>query len=131
MFSHATVAVHDFGRAHDFYNALLPVIGLFRSFYEPDRAMASFSQEGHARPLFFVTLPFEGEAEPGNGPMIAFLCETRDLVDKVHETALDLGASDEGAPGLREDYHPNFYGCYIRDPEGNKVCFVCHAADQA
>lgn len=126
MFSHATIAVSDFGRAHDFYNALLPEIGLFRSFYEPDRAMASFRKHDQPRPLFFVTLPFEGEAEPGNGPMVAFLCDTRQMVDAAHEKALKLGATDEGAPGERPEYHPDYYGCYIRDPDGNKICFVCH-----
>lgn len=128
MFSHATVAVGDFGRAHEFYNTLLPVIGLFRSFYEPERQMASFRQPDMPRPLFFVTTPFEGEATPGNGPMIAFSCDTRAMVDKVYAKALELGATEEGKPGVRPQYHPHYYGCYIRDLDGNKICFVCHDA---
>ena len=126
MFSHATVAVRDFGRAHEFYLALLPEVGLVRSFHDPERQMASFRKPDQPRPLFFVTEPFEGEAAPGNGPMIAFLCDTREMVDRVYAKAMELGAMDEGRPGLRAQYHPHYYGCYIRDLDGNKVCFVCH-----
>lgn len=126
MFSHATVAVKDFDRAVGFYGKLLPEIGLMRSFYDPENSMASFRKPDQPRPLFFVTLPFEGEALPGNGPMIAFLCDDRPMVDAVHAKALELGGTDEGEPGERPDYHPHFYGCYVRDTEGNKICFVCH-----
>jgi hypothetical protein len=39
---------------------------------------------------------------------------------------MSAGAKDEGAPGLRTHYHPNYYGAYLRDPDGNKICVVCH-----
>jgi catechol 2,3-dioxygenase-like lactoylglutathione lyase family enzyme len=49
-------------------------------------------------------------------------------VDAFYAAALAAGASDEGAPGLRPHYHPNYYGAYVRDPDGNKLCAVCHGA---
>jgi lactoylglutathione lyase len=127
MLSHVTVAVSDFDRALAFYEAVLTSIGLYRSFHSEDRQAASFRKPHHRRPLFFVVKPFNGEAaEPGNGPMVAFECATRQEVDEVHALALTLGAVDEGAPGLRPQYHDDYYGAYLRDTEGNKICFVCH-----
>lgn len=71
--------------------------------------------------------PFNGQpAVPGNGVHIAFKVDSRDLVDAFHRTALEHGGTDEGPPGLRAHYHPNYYGAYVRDPDGNKLQAVCH-----
>ena len=59
--------------------------------------------------------------------MVAFLAETRAAVDRAHAVALAHGGRDEGAPGPRPEYHAHYYGAYVRDPDGNKLCFVCHA----
>ena len=127
MLSHVTIAVSDFERALAFYEKLLGSIGLVRSYYNADTGAASFRKPDEPRPLFFIVGPFDGEeADPGNGPMTAFLCLSRSEVDKVHALGLSLGATDEGAPGLRPHYHENYYGCYLRDTEGHKICFVCH-----
>ncbi len=58
--------------------------------------------------------------------MVAFLAETRDVVDQAFAVAIANGAVSEGQPGLRPEYHPNYYGAYFRDPEGNKLCVACH-----
>ena len=50
----------------------------------------------------------------------------RAAVDAFHAAALAAGGTDEGPPGVREHYHPNYYGAYVRDPDGNKICVVCH-----
>ena len=82
---------------------------------------------GQPRPLLLLGRPFDGEpAAPGNGHMTAILAPSRDTVDRSYATALRLGGSDEGAPGLRPWYHPDYYGAYVRDPDGNKLCFCCH-----
>jgi catechol 2,3-dioxygenase-like lactoylglutathione lyase family enzyme len=52
-------------------------------------------------------------------------------VDAFHAAALAAGGTDEGRPGIREHYHPNYYGAYVRDPDGNKICVVCHHAAAA
>lgn len=52
--------------------------------------------------------------------------KSRAKVDQVHALALNSGAVDQGQPGLRPHYHPNFYGAYFRDLDGNKICIVCH-----
>jgi predicted lactoylglutathione lyase len=56
--------------------------------------------------------------------MVAFLARSREAVDRAHATALALGGTHVGAPGLRPQYAPDYYGAYVRDPEGNKVHFV-------
>ena len=61
--------------------------------------------------------------------MIALLAETREAVDVCHAAAMAQGALDEGGPGLRPQYHRNYYGAYFRDLDGNKICIVCHRSD--
>lgn len=74
-----------------------------------------------------ISKPYDGEPhEPGNGQMIAFLAPNREAVRHSHELALSLGGICAGAPGLRPQYHENYYGAYFRDPDGNKICVVCH-----
>ncbi|WP_255553523.1 VOC family protein [Maritimibacter sp. DP1N21-5] len=82
------------------------------------------------RPLFIVTTPLDGAQVTGNGKMIAFLAEDRALVDQAHALALSLGGVDAGLPGLRPEYHADYYGAYVRDPDGNKLCVACHAKGQ-
>jgi hypothetical protein len=59
--------------------------------------------------------------------MVAFLAESREVVSRAYEVALANGATSEGEPGLRPEYHANYFGAYFRDTEGNKVCVACHS----
>ena len=79
---------------------------------------------GMGRPGLAVCKPYNGDqASTGNGNMSALVCDTRDRVDAVYNKAVELGATDEGAPGLRgEDGPQAFYGAYFRDLDGNKLC---------
>ena len=71
--------------------------------------------------MIAICTPYDESAHPpGNGQMLAILAGSRDAVDKMYAKALDLGASDEGAPGERL---PIFYGAYVRNLDGNKLCF--------
>jgi predicted lactoylglutathione lyase len=73
--------------------------------------------------------PAYGEAATsGNGTNVALLAQSREQVDSFYSAALAAGASDEGAPGLR-DVHPHFYAAYVRDPDGHKLVVVCHQAE--
>jgi catechol 2,3-dioxygenase-like lactoylglutathione lyase family enzyme len=74
--------------------------------------------------------PYNGEtATVGNGVHVAFKADNRAAVDAFHAAALAAGGTDEGAPGLRPHYHEHYYGAYVRDPDGNKLQAVCHAAE--
>ncbi|MDR3506988.1 MAG: VOC family protein [Caulobacteraceae bacterium] len=126
MLSHVHLGVSDFPRDLAFYERLLPILGLELKFNDPQKPWAGWMRPGVARPLFLIGVPFDRQpTTPGNGQMVALLAPSRQAVDQCHAEALAAGGTDEGAPGLRPEYHPNFYGAYFRDPAGNKLC-VCH-----
>ena len=63
--------------------------------------------------------------------MVALSASSRAQVDAVHQLALAHGGQCDGPPGLRAHYHADYYGAYFRDPDGNKLCVVCHAPPEA
>ena len=129
MFSHIFVGVKNFERALSFYRALMPVLGIQERFCEPERPWAGWQSHPDPRPLFLIGRPHDKqEHEVGNGQMVAFLAESREVVTKAHAVALAHGATCEGEPGLRPEYHANYFGAYFRDTEGNKLCIACHDA---
>jgi catechol 2,3-dioxygenase-like lactoylglutathione lyase family enzyme len=129
VFSHIFVGVKDFDRALAFYKPVMEVLGAPLRFVDAGRPWAGWQSLPNPRPLFLIGTPFDREKHAaGNGQMVAFLAKDRATVDEVHRVALALGAVSEGEPGLRPEYHANYYGAYIRDPEGNKLCFACHDA---
>jgi catechol 2,3-dioxygenase-like lactoylglutathione lyase family enzyme len=129
VFSHIFVGVNDFEIALAFYRPVMDLLGAQLKFVDSERPCAGWQPRVGARPLLFVGGPFDKRKHSaGNGQMVAFLAPDRVTVDDVHRIAVLLGAKSEGAPGLRPEYHANYYGAYVRDPEGNKLCFVCHDA---
>ncbi|MBC8239668.1 MAG: VOC family protein [Alphaproteobacteria bacterium] len=126
MFSHVTVGTNDFARAAVFYDAVLATLG-------HKRFVSGEHHAGYGLPndnQFWLLRPFDRDAAtPGNGSHVAFLAPSRDVVRAFHAAALAHGGSDEGAPGLRPHYHPNYYGAYMRDPDGNKIQAVCHRSE--
>jgi catechol 2,3-dioxygenase-like lactoylglutathione lyase family enzyme len=130
MFSHVFVGVTDFERALAFYEPLMKALDLERRFCDPERPWAGWQSAGEDRPLFLIGRPFDGQAHaPGNGQMVAFLATRRAVVDAAYRTAICSGGRSDGEPGLRPEYHANYYGAYFRDPDGNKLCVACHAAE--
>lgn len=127
MFSHIFVSVTDFDRALNFYTEVMRVLGNEARFCEPEKPWAGWHCEGHSRPYFVISKPFDGQPhQPGNGQMVAFLAKDRKTVYAAYEVAMRNGGTSEGLPGLRPEYHENYYGAYFRDTEGNKVCIASH-----
>ena len=127
LFSHIFLGVRDFERAFGFYSALMPCLGNVERFCDRGRPWAGWQSADASRPLFLIGTPYDGTAhEPGNGQMVAFLAGSRPVVDSAYRIALVHGGISEGAPGLRLEYHENYYGAYFRDTEGNKLCVACH-----
>ncbi|MCU6433120.1 VOC family protein [Undibacterium sp. Jales W-56] len=127
MSSHIFIGITDFPRALTFYSALMDVLGLQLKFCDPGKPWAGWMSPFAARPLLLIGRPFNGEvAAAGNGQMIALSASDRAAVERAYHVALVSGGICEGAPGLRPEYHADYYGAYFRDPDGNKICVCCH-----
>jgi len=130
VLSHVTVGITDFDRAMAFYRPIIARLGLKLRFEDATAPWAGWQPAEGDRPLFIIMRPLNGAAAaPGNGAMTAFAAPDRQTVEDAHALALSLGGADEGAPGLRPHYHASYYGAYFRDPDGNKLCVVCHAPE--
>lgn len=116
MIGYVTLGTNDLQRAATFYDVLLAEFGAKR-FMETERYI--FWAAGRGQPAVAVMMPFDGNpATIGNGVMVALAADSRASVDRVHAKALELGATDEGAVGMRGDI---VYAGYFRDPDGNKL----------
>lgn len=128
---YVTLGTNDVARARRFYDAALATLG-FRCKTSGESGMGyipAYWPEGGTECLIWVEKPFlEYPATWGNGTMIALPAESRQQVRDFHAAAIANGGSDDGQPGLRR-YHENFYACYVRDPDGNKLSVVCEKAE--
>ncbi len=129
MYSHLTIGSANIPRAARFYDDVLKPLGLVRrKTFKVAVSYAPESFDGLNEP-FWVVQPYDKkEASPGNGVTVAFDAKSREAVEAFHAAALAAGGIDAGAPGLRTHYHPNYFGAYVRDLDGNKICAVCHHA---
>lgn len=122
MIGYVTVGSNDLGKARGFYDSLFASIGAGRLMEFGE----NFTLYGvnWGVPGVAVCKPYNGDAATaGNGAMVALVLDSRDKVDALHAKALELGGTDEGAPGLRSpEGDQAFYGAYFRDLEGNKFC---------
>ncbi|MES2048604.1 MAG: VOC family protein [Pseudomonadota bacterium] len=127
MISHVFIGISDFERALSFYSQVMEELGLILKFSEPDRPWAAWVSSSAPRPLFLIGKPYDGQAASvGNGQMIALLAPNRETVNLAYSKAISNGGTCEGPPGLRPQYHENYYGAYFRDPDGNKIGVCCH-----
>lgn len=120
MLDHIGFAVIDYARSKAFYEHVLATLGL-TLIMEPAGQAAGFGTAG--KPWFWI----EAQGTPVRGRLhIALGADTRSQVHAFHAAALEAGAVDNGAPGVRAVYHPDYYGAYVLDPDGNNVEAVCH-----
>src|SRR5262245_43202463 len=120
MLAHGAVNVTDFEAAKAFYVGALEPLG-YRVFYEEPDTLVYFA-DAHGLDFGF------GRRGPVGGAHVAFECADRRLVDAFYAAAMAAGGRDNGAPGLRPQYAPDYYGAYVLDPDGNNIEAVCHAA---
>ncbi|WP_339409273.1 VOC family protein [Pseudomonas sp. EA_35y_Pfl2_R5] len=127
MFSHICIGVSGFPRALAFYQPIMTLLGIELRFLDEHKPWAAWQSKPEPRPLLLIGKPHDGAPHhPGNGQMVALLAQNRAQVEQAHRLALAHGGRCEGPPGLRAEYHPDYYGAYFRDPDGNKLCVVCH-----
>jgi catechol 2,3-dioxygenase-like lactoylglutathione lyase family enzyme len=120
MLDHLGLDVSDYQRSKAFYEKALAPLGL-KLMMEPAPGIGGLG-DGR-KPFFWIGA--RGRA-PQSGVHVAFTADSRDTVDSFHAAALAAGATDNGGPGVREIYHPNYYGAFVLDPDGNNVEAVCH-----
>lgn len=120
MIGYVTIGALDTQAALPFYDAVLGAIGYERGFFEG--AWAGYGPKGGDSNVF-ICPPFDGKAaRPGNGIMVGFLAPSKEAVSAAYKAGLANGGTDEGAPGPRPEDSTTFWGAYLRDPTGNKIC---------
>lgn len=124
MIAYVTVGADDIERAKLFYAAFLPALGFGFEEGPEGLSYALPVAEGQSPvlPDFYVKPTFDGRpASAGNGAMVAFEAASQAQVRALHAAAVAAGGHDEGQPGFRASYGPQFYVGYLRDPQGNKI----------
>ena len=127
MIDHTGIPVSDPDAAKAFYDAALGAIGAKILMTVPKEFTGGKWVAGYGRrkPDFWLT----ESAEIGPGRHYAFTASSRAEVDAFHAAALAAGGRDNGAPGIRAHYHPDYYGAFVLDPDGNNVEAVCHGPE--
>lgn len=122
VLDHMGFAVRDYDRSKAFYEQALAPLGL-SLVKEPMGQAAGFGRDG------WTSFWIEAQGRPVQGRLhVAFSADSGEVVDAFHVAALAAGGTDNGAPGLRTVYHPNYYSAYVLDPDGNNIEVVCAAA---
>lgn len=125
MIDHTGVGVSDFAASKKFYSAALAPLGYALLAEFPAAVTGSVDVAGYGeppKPDFWIAA-----GAPNTPPLhVAFRAERRELVDAFYRAALAAGGRDNGPPGLRPHYHPDYYGAFVLDPDGHNIEAVCH-----
>lgn len=121
MIDHVMIKVGNLEASVAFYEQALAPLGYARGMYHPGFG-CGFTLEGHPE-FWVVQAPPE---EPIGRFHLALRARSRDLVEQFHVAALAAGGTDNGAPGVRTDYHPHYYGAFVLDPDGHNIEAVIH-----
>jgi catechol 2,3-dioxygenase-like lactoylglutathione lyase family enzyme len=128
MFDHLSIGVVNLDQSLAFYDATLKPLGISRMFAIGDRGIAAYI--GADQISFWLYSKDTEQTNLANIPSpprfhLAFRAADHAQVDAFYQAALANGGTDEGAPGIRIQYHPNYYAAYVRDPNGYKIEAVC------
>ena len=126
MLDHISLGTANLARARKFYDAALKPLGYKMVLPVPGYGYGYGAVKGDAK--FWIGLPLAKRRKPraSAGTHVAFLAENRKSVDAFYKAAIRAGAKDNGKPGLRPEYHANYYGAFVFDPEGHAIEAVCH-----
>ncbi|AJW43875.1 VOC family protein [Ralstonia mannitolilytica] len=130
MIDHTGVVLRDFQTGKRFYGPALGAIGLVKVLEFPAAVtghtdVAGFGPPGKAE--CWISAAMAGQT-PNRPPLhVAFRVDTRTEVEALHRAPLAAGGTGNRAPGIRAHYHPNYYGAFVRDPDGHNIEAVCHA----
>jgi catechol 2,3-dioxygenase-like lactoylglutathione lyase family enzyme len=133
VIDHLSLGVADLARSRAFYDAVLRPLGYERRFEDAESCAYGAAGAAADTPIgvhaFAFWIGHDPEARPGSGHT-CFAATSRAAVDGFHAAALAAGGRDNGAPGLRPHYHPNYYAAFAVDPDGNRLEAVAHTPEQ-
>jgi|SRR5690242_9293323 len=125
MLDHIGFSVSDYARSRAFYAKALAPLGYVPVMDLTSEQTGSYEGTGfgaNGRPYLWI-----GAGEQRGGPMhVALTAASRTDVDRFYAAALAAGGRDNGPPGVRAHYHPDYYGAFVFDPDGNNIEAVCH-----
>ncbi len=132
MIDHIGIVVSDFEKSKAFYrNALLPLgyelLMEFPAVVTGHTDVAGFGEA--SKPDFWISRATLERAAHRPDIHVAFRAANRAMVDAFHQAAFSCGGEDNGTPGLRPHYHPNYYSAFVRDPDGHNIEVVCHTPE--
>jgi catechol 2,3-dioxygenase-like lactoylglutathione lyase family enzyme len=123
MLDHVTIGVEDIERSLRFYDSALRPLGVTRLYGDGNR----FAGYGvNPKAFFWIGI----RNNPQTGAHIAFAADDRAIVDRFYEAAIAAGGRDNGRPGIRAHYDPDYYGAFVFDPDGHNIEAVCRLPEQ-
>jgi len=131
MIDHFSLPVSDLRKSKPFYEAVLGALGylsLQAQVFDGYSAFG-FGDDPDGEPPFWIGGPAQASPDKAvtpEGQHIAFAARSRAMVDAFHAAGLALGGTDNGPPGLRPQYHADYYAAFLRDPDGHRIEAVCH-----
>jgi catechol 2,3-dioxygenase-like lactoylglutathione lyase family enzyme len=124
MIDHTGIPVSNWDKTREFYDAALAPLGVSMLHVVPEQHTGGIKVCGYGRDKPDFWLNESGETGPGRH--YAFSARSRAEVDAFYAAAIAAGGRDNGAPGLRPQYHEHYYGAFVLDPDGNNIEAVCH-----
>ncbi|KLT43751.1 glyoxalase/bleomycin resistance protein/dioxygenase [Cutaneotrichosporon oleaginosum] len=125
MLDHIGISVSDYARSKAFYEPVLATLGSSMQM-EPAPHVSGWGPSP-MEPSFWISAGCATQDKPPIGPVhVAFTAKTRKAVDAFYEAAIKAGAKCNGKPGIRAEYHPNYYGAFVHDLDGHNIEAVCH-----
>jgi catechol 2,3-dioxygenase-like lactoylglutathione lyase family enzyme len=121
MLDHVSLPVSDFGRSRAFYLKALEPLGVTVMMESPPGVGPFLGLGLQGKPFFWI-----GQGQPSAGVHVAFTADSRAQVRAFHDAAMASGGRDNGAPGPRPLYHPDYYAAFVLDPDGANIEAVCH-----
>jgi catechol 2,3-dioxygenase-like lactoylglutathione lyase family enzyme len=129
MLDHVSLGVTDLERSRQFYDAALQPLGLVRTVDFQGRGSDYGAMAGQLGVEFTITVEKGVSRLPGMH--LCFRAPDRASVRAFHSAAVSAGGHDDGGPGIRSEYHPDYYAAFVHDPDGHRIEAVCHAPERA
>jgi len=129
MLDHVSLGVSDLQRSRRFYDEAFRPLGLVRTVDFQARGSDYGALPGQLGVQFTITV--EVNPAPLRGMHVCFRAPNREAVRAFYAAALGAGGTDDGEPGLRPQYHPDYYAAFVLDPDGHRIEAVCHAPEVA